>query len=110
MELPAYTLFPNIRQTITEIQPDSILSRTVLANERLKVIMFGFAEGQELSEHTSTKQAILHFIEGEARLVLGKDEFEAHPGTWVRMDPNLAHSVFARSPVVMLLIMLEEPQ
>lgn len=107
MPEPTHTIFTNIQDTISEIKPDSILSRTIFSNDRLKVIMFGFAEGQELSEHTSSKQAILHFIEGEARLVLGKDEYDAGPGTWVRMDPNLPHSVFAQSRVTMLLIMLE---
>lgn len=107
MPEPTHTIFTNIQDTISEIQPDSILSRTIFSNDRLKVIMFGFAEGQELSEHTSSKQAILHFLEGEARLVLGKDEYDAGPGTWIRMDPNLPHSVFARSRVTMLLIMLE---
>jgi len=102
-----HTIFTNIQDAISEIQPDSILSRTIFSNDRLKVIIFGFAEGQELSEHTSTKQAILHFLEGEARLVLGKDEYDAGPGTWVRMDPNLPHSVFALSRVTMLLIILE---
>jgi len=107
MPEPTHTIFTNIQDTISEIQPDSILSRTIFSNDRLKVIMFGFAEGQELSEHTSSKQAILHFLEGEARLVLGKDEYDAGPGTWIRMDPNLPHSVFASSRVTMLLIMLE---
>ncbi len=107
MPEPTHTIFTNIQDTISEIQPDSNLSRTIFSNDRLKVIMFGFAEGQELSEHTSSKQAILHFLEGEARLVLGKDEYDAGPGTWVRMDPNLPHSVFASSRVTMLLIMLE---
>lgn len=107
MPEPTHTIFTNIQETLTEIQPDSILSRTVFSNDRFKVIMFGFAKGQELSEHTSSKQAIIHFLEGEARLVLGKDEYDAGPGTWVQMDPNLPHSVFARSRVTMLLIMLE---
>ena len=109
MAEPTHTIFTNMQEMITEIQPDSILSRTVFSSDRLKVILFGFAEGQELSEHTSSKQAILHFLEGKARLVLGKDEYDAGPGTWVRMDPNLPHSVFARSRVTMLLIMLEDP-
>lgn len=102
----SYTYLPDIQEMAVGVQPDSILSRTLSSSESLKVILFGFAEGQELSQHTSSKQAILHFLSGEARLVLGEDELEARPGTWVRMDPNLPHSVFARTPVTMLLIML----
>lgn len=108
MTEPTYTFLQDIGEMAAGVQPDSILSRTLYSSSTLKVILFGFAEGQELSQHTSSKQALLHFLEGEARLVLGKDEFAARPGTWARMDPNLPHSVFAQSPVSMLLIMLED--
>ena len=46
-----------------EIEPptDGTLSRTVFNDERLKVILFGFSAGQELSEHTASSPAIMHF-------------------------------------------------
>jgi len=96
-----------INDHMPEIPPDSILSRTFFQDDHLRVILFGFAPGQELSEHTASKPAILHFLQGEARLTLGEDEMEAQPGTWVHMPAHLPHSILAKSSVVMLLTLLE---
>jgi quercetin dioxygenase-like cupin family protein len=101
-----YAHFPNIALEAGEIPPDSILSRTLYADEQVKVILFGFAQGQELSKHTASVPAIIHILQGQARLTLGGDSKEAGPGTWVRMRAGLQHSVFAESPLLMLLLML----
>lgn len=89
-----------------EVPDDSILSRTFLREGGLKAILFSFAAGQELSEHTSAHPAILHFLSGTADLTLGTEEKTAEPGTWVHMPARLPHSVVAKTPVVMLLLML----
>ena len=104
----AYAFFENLASEIPEIPPDSIISRTIYSDEQVKVVLFSFAQGQELSEHTASQAALLFFVQGEARLTLGEDQMEAHPGTWVRMQPQLPHSVFARTPLVMLLLLLQE--
>lgn len=102
-----YTQFTDLAAEIPEVPPDSIVSRTVFSSEQVKAILFGFAVGQELSEHTSSHPAILHFLKGSARLTLGEDVHEAHEGTWVHMPANLPHSVLAQTPVIMLLLLLE---
>ncbi|NLX09322.1 MAG: cupin domain-containing protein [Chloroflexi bacterium] len=101
-----YTYLASLPDSLPEIPPDSILSRTVFADDQIKVVLFGFAPGQELSEHTASQPALLHFLEGEADLTLGGDAVEARAGTWVHMVPRLSHSVKARTPVRMLLILL----
>lgn len=91
-----------------EIPQDGILSRTLYQDEHVKVVLFGFDKGQDLSEHTASMPALLHFAQGEATLTLGSDERTATAGTWVYMTPNLPHSVVAKTPVVMLLILLRQ--
>lgn len=86
--------------------PDSIISRTFYSDERMKAILFGFAAGQELSEHTAARPAILHFLQGQARLTLGDHVTSAGPGTWVHMPPHLPHSIYAETAVAMLLYMV----
>ncbi|MBN1146173.1 MAG: cupin domain-containing protein [Anaerolineales bacterium] len=103
-----YTYIPNLAGQLPEIPSDSIISQTFYKGERLRAILFGFAPGQELSEHTASKPATLHFLQGQARLTLGKDEMRAQPGTWVHMPPNLSHSVHAETAVLMLLEMIED--
>jgi quercetin dioxygenase-like cupin family protein len=85
------------------ISPDSIVSRTLHSDRQSKVVAFGFDAGQELSEHTSSKPAIMHFISGQADITLGDQALKAVAGTWVWMPPKTAHSITATTPVVMLL-------
>ena len=101
-----YTHFSDLAK---EVQPPDkgILSRTLFNDDRLKAVAFGFAQGEELSEHTASMPAALHFLQGEAKLTLGDDTVEARPGTWVHRPTGLRHSVQAKTPVVMLLLLLK---
>jgi quercetin dioxygenase-like cupin family protein len=104
-----YTLFLDL---VKEVQPPDkgILSRTLYNDDRLKAVLFGFAQGEELSEHTASMPAVLHFLQGEAKLTLGDDTLEAKPGTWVHMPKGLRHSIQAKTPGVMLLLLVKEPR
>lgn len=91
---------------VKETPEDSIVSRTVFKDENVRVILFAFAPGEKLSEHTSAYPAILHFLAGEAAVTLGSDSLVARPGAWIHMAPNLPHSIEAQSEVRMLLTMI----
>ncbi|MGD2028043.1 MAG: cupin domain-containing protein [Anaerolineales bacterium] len=103
-----YTFLENLIPTAANLPSDSILSRTLIQNEDLRVILFQFAQGQELSEHTSAKPAVLHFLQGEASVTLGENEKKASPNTFIYMQPNLPHSIAAETEVTMLLLMVEK--
>ena len=102
-----FSYFENLSAELPEISPDSIVSRTLYEDEQHKAILFGFAAGQELSEHTAALTALLYFIRGEVKLTLGEAERKAGAGTWVRMEPRLPHSVLAETEVFMLLLLLK---
>ena len=104
----AYNYIPNLAEQVPEIPQNSIVSKTLHDNAQVRVILFAFAAGQELSEHTSTHAAILHFVQGQADLTLGEDAMNAQAGTWVHMPPQLPHSIIAKTDLVMLLLMLKE--
>jgi len=75
-----YTHFVDLAK---EVEPpeDGILTRTLFNDDDVKAVIFGFGQGEELSEHTASMPAMLHFIQGEATLTLGDDIVEAHSGT-----------------------------
>jgi quercetin dioxygenase-like cupin family protein len=98
--------FPEIAGTIDSIPTESIVSRTIFRKDGFKAIVFAFAPGQELSEHTASVPAIVHILEGEGELTLGSDHYEVKAGAWARMPARLPHSVLAQTPMKMLLIML----
>jgi quercetin dioxygenase-like cupin family protein len=101
-----YTLLSDLAAEV-QIPVNGILSRTLHNDDRLKIVIFGFAEGQELTAHTAPMPAVIHVLQGEARLTLGADMVEARAGAFVHMPPRLEHGILARTPVIMLLLMLK---
>lgn len=101
--------YTHIVDLAKEVEPpeDGILTRTLFNDDHVKTVIFGFGQGEELSDHTASMPAILHFIQGEATLTLGDETVEAQPGTWIHMATNLQHSVKTKTPVVMLLLLLK---
>jgi quercetin dioxygenase-like cupin family protein len=83
-----------------------IHSQTASAGDGVELVLFAFAAGEALSEHTSARPAIIHVLIGEGELSVGGDRFEAGPGTWVRMPARLEHAVHARTGLVMALYLL----
>jgi quercetin dioxygenase-like cupin family protein len=103
--MDAYTLIDNLAGLIDSIQTESIVSRTFYKDAHLKAILFGFDAGQELSEHTSSQAAIIQIVRGEATVTVGDDRHELNAGSWLHMPPQLKHSVYAKTPLIMLLLM-----
>lgn len=92
---------------LVEVPENGILSRTIQNDERSKVILFGFAPGQELTAHTAPMPAMIQILEGEATVKLGAETREATTGAWAYMEPHLEHGIYAKTRVVMLLIMVK---
>jgi quercetin dioxygenase-like cupin family protein len=102
----SHQFFQDLSLEVSSIPTGSILSKALTTTDKVKVTIFGFDTGQELTEHTAAYPAILHFLSGEAELTLGKDNFQATAGSWAYMPALTPHSLVARTPVTMLLIML----
>lgn len=105
MTITEHMLVEDLTGLIETIQPDSIISRTFYKDDHLKAILFGFDAGQELSEHTSSQAAMIQLVKGEATITLGDDRHELQAGCWVHMPPRLKHSIVAKTPLLMLLLM-----
>lgn len=95
----------NILEEIT-VPPDGTLSRAVYKDDAVKVVLFGFAAGQELSEHTAAVPAIMHILEGEASVTIAGEPYEAKSGAWFYLAAHTPHTVVAKTPVKMLLTLV----
>ena len=100
------TWIADLAQTV-DIPENGTLSRTIYQDDQVKVLIFAFDKGESLSEHTASMPAILHFLKGEADLSLGEEEQSAQAGSWVHMPADLPHSIHAKTPVLMLLMLLK---
>lgn len=108
-----YTHIPDIAARLDELNvqaphpTDHIMGRAIHTDDHVKVLAFPFEAGQKLEEHTAPHPAALHFLEGEADVTLGNDKVEAQGGTWIHMPANLPHSIHARTPTTMLLLIFK---
>jgi len=107
--LANYTFIANLLEEV-EIPQDGTLSRTIHRDDHVKIVLFGFAAGQELSQHTASVPAMVEILRGDARVTLDGEEKELSAGSWVYMEAKLPHAVYARTDVVMLLTMLTGAQ
>lgn len=87
----------------TKFAENGIVSRTVFRSPNCRVVLFGFAAGQELSEHTSTQHALVHVLSGECEFTLAGTPHQLKAGDLLYMPPNLPHAVCATQPFSMLL-------
>ena len=94
----------------TQYAPNGIVSRTLLRTTNLRTVLFGFSEGQELTEHTSTQQALVQILSGECEFTLRGQAHQMKPGDFIYMPPNVPHSVKATQQCSMLLILSKPSQ
>jgi quercetin dioxygenase-like cupin family protein len=106
--MTAYGYVADLRSEV-EVPRGGILSRTLHEDDRLALTIFAFDAGQELTEHTSARAAIIEILAGEAEVTLDGEPQVARPGTWIAMPPGMRHAIRATSPLVMILTLLKPP-
>jgi len=87
----------------TKFAANGIVSRTLLRTENSRTVLFGFAEGQELTEHTSTQHALIQILSGRCEFSLDGRRHDLKAGDFLYLPPNLPHAVKATEPFSMLL-------
>jgi quercetin dioxygenase-like cupin family protein len=94
-------------ETETQYAANGIVSRTLLRTNTARVVLFGFAEGQELTEHTSTQHATVQVLAGECEFSLSGKPHSLKPGDFLYMPPGLPHAVKATRQFSMLLTLFK---
>jgi quercetin dioxygenase-like cupin family protein len=82
---------------------NAIVSRSLLQTPQLRVVLFHFDTGQELTEHTSPHRAVVQILSGGCDFKLGQDWRSLRAGDLVHMPPHLPHAVRATERFSMLL-------
>lgn len=94
-------------ETETGFAAHGIVSRTLLRTDNGRVVLFGFSQGQELTEHTSTQHATVQILSGECEFDLGTQTHDLKAGDFIHMPPGLPHAVRAKSQFSMLLTLIK---
>ncbi|MEJ5241906.1 MAG: cupin domain-containing protein [Anaerolineales bacterium] len=95
-------------QELVSYQEGAIVSRQITRSAGGNVTLFAFDAAQELSEHTSPFDALVHVLEGELEVRIAGQPYQLREGMIIVMPANQPHAVRALSRVKMLLTMIRD--
>ncbi len=84
----------------------AVVSKTLLKKGTGNITLFSFDAGQGLSEHTAPFDAVVHVLDGEARITIGGEPHTVSTGQMLIMPANVSHALHAEQQFKMLLIMI----
>src|ERR1700681_4079662 len=82
---------------LVSYQEGAVVSRTLVSRPTGTITLFAFDEGQGLSEHTAPFDALAHFLEGEAEIVVSGKSLRTTAGEAVLLPANQPHALKALS-------------
>jgi quercetin dioxygenase-like cupin family protein len=89
-------------------QDAAVVSRTLLRRSTGTVTLFAFDQGQGLSEHTASFDALVYVLEGDAEVILSGQAHRVVAGQIMVMPAHEPHAVTARTQFKMLLTMIRQ--
>lgn len=86
-----------------------IVSQAMLTAPGLRVTLFNFAAGQELSEHTSPARVLVQVMAGECEFSISGEPRLIKPGELLHLPPSAPHAVRAVTDMTLLVIQATPP-
>ena len=81
----------------------SIVSKTIIDKKTGTITLFAFDMGQNLSEHTTPFDALVHVLDGTAELIIGGKSVRVTSGQFCIMPAKIPHAVEAPEKFKMVL-------
>jgi len=84
---------------------NGIVTKVLNETESAKYVLFCMKENTEISEHTSTREAIVIVIKGKGMLMLEGEEIQMVPGVFIPMEANAKHAISAEENLLFVLVL-----
>jgi quercetin dioxygenase-like cupin family protein len=92
-----------------DIPVEGTLSRVLVKQDTVRLVVFAFDAGQVLTEHTASVPAIVQVVTGALSVTVGGEEHHMTPASWLYLPAGEPHSVRADAASRMLLTMIRCP-
>lgn len=100
------TVLTDLAARVT-VQADSTMSTTAMKAEGVRVVLFAFDTGQELTEHTAAMPVLLQVLSGRLAITAAGQTHDLVPGDLIHLPTRLPHAVLAHEPSILQLTMLD---
>lgn len=91
---------------IVKYQPGKVERQTIINQKAGSATLFAIAKDEELSEHTSPYDAIVHMLEGEMEITISANRYRLNRGDLIIIPANQPHALRAITSSKMLLVMI----
>jgi len=95
---------------LAEVAPESTVSRTVVKAEGMRLVLFAFDAGQELTEHTAAVPVLIQALDGRFDVTADGRTVDLQPGDVVHLRTRVPHAVLATQAGRLLLTMIDPRQ
>lgn len=92
---------------LVDYQPGQVISRTLAQNKHLNLTVFAFAQGEGLSTHHSTGDAMVQVLDGTGTLTIDGEPHTVPAGQTIVLPANVPHAVDAPEDFKMLLTVVK---
>lgn len=99
----------NLKELIS-YQQGQVVSMTVAQIPAVNITLFSLDEGEGISTHTTSGDAMVQILDGEAEITIGEKTLTVKAGETVIMPSDIPHSLEARKPFKMLLTVIKKPK
>ena len=90
-----------------EYTSGGVISKQIIKNKVGNVTLFSFDEGQGLTEHSASFDALVQVIDGKVEITLGGVQHILTKGDCIIMPANVPHALNAVESFKMILTMIK---
>lgn len=89
-----------------EVHAGATVSKVLIKDGPVRVVLFAFDAGEELTEHTAALPVVIQMVSGSVTISASGEQHRLTTDGWLWLDANEPHTVVADEPARMLLSML----
>ena len=93
---------------LVDYQQGSVVSKTLIGKDAGTVTLFAFDEGQGLSEHTTSFDALVCVLDGTTEITIAGHPTTVKQGEMLIMPANQPHALKAVRRFKMMLVMIKD--
>lgn len=91
-------------------QKGQVVSKTITKSAGVNISLFAFDQTEGLSAHTSSGDAFVTILDGEAKITIDQQDYNVKAGESIVMPKNILHALYAEVPFKMLLVIVFGPK
>jgi len=88
---------------LMEFPREGIFSKVLVKGETSNHTLMCLSKGADISEHTSTREAVVTVLKGRGIFFIRKRKIKMEPGVFIFMPRNTPHALYASSDLAILL-------